>query len=126
MINLQIYHVFDDDTVHKFALTYSEFGIFLKSFDSMKEDCIDTFRLENRLYHTAKEYVDDVVSFDNLGIGNFYGIFKAYFLICSIIFIVFMIHLTINFILSRKKRIRRWTIEVSNYLNFQRFVGLKN
>ena len=90
---------------------YSESGVFLKSFDSLKKDSIDFFTKETQLYRTAKEYVDDVVSFDNLGIGNFNGIFKVYFLFCLIVSVVFLIYLTINFILSRVERIRRWKSE---------------
>ena len=126
MINLHYYHVLDEDFVHKVISMYSESGVFLKSFDLLKKNCINTFRQGNRLYHTAKEYVDDVVSFDNLGIGNFNGIFKVYFLFCSIVFIVFLIHLTINFILSREERIRSWETGLRIYLNFQRFVNIKN
>ena len=121
MTNLHIYHVFDGDFAEKGFLMYSESGQFLKSFDLIKKNCIDSFRKENRLYHTTKEYVDDVVSFDNLGIGNFYGIFIAYFLFCSIVLIVFVIHLTSNFILSGRCR-----FEFRNYISFQRFVNMKN
>ena len=118
MTNEHFYHVLDEDFVHKIFLMYSEAGIYLKLFDSIKKNSFEYFIKENRIYRTPKEYVDDVVSFDNLGIGNFYGIFKVYFFVCSI---VFGIHLTINCMLSRRRR-----IEFIIYLNFQRFVNVKN
>ena len=134
MTNLHLYNVLDEDFVHKFFLMYTESGIYLGSLDSLKKDCFNFIMKENRLYRTPKAYVDDVVSFDNLGIGNFYGIFKAFFLFCSLVLIVFVIHLiiiiinliTIKFILTRKKIIRRWAIDSTIYLNFQRLVNLKN
>ena len=115
MTNLHMYNVLDEDLIHKYVLLYTESGIYLGSLDSFKKDCINFIMKENRFYHTTKAYVDDVVSFDNLVIGNFSGIFKAFFLFCSLISIVFVIHLiiiiinliTIKFILTRKKRIRR-------------------
>ena len=110
MTNEHFYHVLDEDFVHKIISMYLEAGIFLESSDSIKKNSIEYFKKDNRFYHTAKEYVDDVISFDNLGIGNFYGIFKVYFFVCSI---VFVLHLTINCILSRRKRIRRWTAKIS-------------
>ena len=105
MTNLHYYHVFDEDFIHNFSLAYTEFGFLLNSQDEIRTNCIDFMRKENRFYHTAKEYVDDVVSFDNLGIGNFYGIFKIYLAFCSMLLIAFLIHSMANFILSRRRRI---------------------
>ena len=113
--------MFDEDFVHKLILMYTESGLFVNALNEIKRSCTDSFMKDHRLYHTAKEYVDDVFSFDNLEIGNFYGIFKAYFVFSSIVLIVFVIHLIINFILSRKRR-----IEFVIYLTFQRFVNMKN
>ena len=111
MTNLYIYHVLDEDFAHKIFLMHTESGLFVRLFDEMKRNCINFVMKENRIYRTTKEYIDDVVSFDNLGIGNFNGIFKLYFVLCSIISIVFVIHLTIKFILSRSASIRRWTTD---------------
>ena len=126
MTNLHMYNVLDEDFVHKFFFMYTESGIYLGSLDSLKKDCFDFIMKDNRIYHTTKAYVDDVFSFDNLGIGNFYGIFKAFFLFCSLVLIIFVIHLFTNFILLRKKRIKKWTNEFRIYLNFQRFVNMKD
>ena len=121
MINLHFYHVLDEDYFHKISLMYLESGLFINAFDSMKKSSTDFMRKENRLYNTPKEYVDDVVSFDNLGIGNFYGIFKAYFVFCSIVLIIFVIHSIVSLILSRRRG-----IDLLIYLNFQKFVNMKN
>ena len=121
MTNLHIYHVLDDDHNYKFSLMYTESGLFMNTLDEIKKKSSDFFKKENRFYQTAKEYVDDLVSFDNLGIGNFYGIFKIYFAFCSIVSIVFVVHSMVNFILSRREQ-----IEFIIYRNFQRFVSLKN
>ena len=121
MTNLYIYNVLDEDFIHKLALAYTESGLYTNSLVEIKRNAIDFIRKENRLYHTAKEYVDDVVSFDNLGIGNFYGIFKIYFAFCLIVLIVFVVHSMVNFILSRGEQ-----IELIIYRNFQRFVNMKN
>ena len=121
MTNEHFYHVLDQYSFQNVFSMYMESGLLINAFDSMKRNCINFIMKENRFYRTHKEYVDDVVSFDNLGIGNFYGIFKAYFVFCSIVLTVFVIHLIINFILSRRGR-----IEFIIYLNFQRFVNMKN
>ena len=122
MTNLYFYHVLDEEFFRKVSIGYMESGLFVDTFDTIKKMSNDFFMKENRIYHTVKEYVDDLISFDNLGIGNFYGIFKMYFLVCSIISIVFVIHLIINDILSRSAR--RWTTEFIIYSNFQRFVNI--
>ena len=109
MMNLHFYHVLDEDFAHKIFLMYTESGIFVDTFDTVKKRSTDFIMKENRFYRTPKEYVDDFVSFDNLGIDNFYGIFKACFVFCSLISIVFVIHLIIKFILSRSASIRRWS-----------------
>ena len=62
----------DEDFVYKITLMYTEAGIYLDSFNSLKKGSIAFFRKGNRFYQTVKEYVDDVVSFDNLRIGNFH------------------------------------------------------
>ena len=108
-----------------FFSMYMESGLLINAFDSMKRNCINFIMKENRFYRTHKEYVDDVVSFDNLGIGNFYGIFKAYFVFCSLISIVFVIHLIIMFILSKRASIRRWTADFF-YQILKRFLIIKN
>ena len=125
MMNLHIYHVLDEDYAHKIFLMYTESGIFVDTFDTIKKRSTDFVMKENRLYRTPKEYVDDFVSFDNLGIGNFYGIFKAYFVFCSLISIVFVIHLIIKFILSRSASIRRWSTDPLDLI-LQRFLIMKN
>ena len=101
MTNLHCYNVLDEDFVYKITLMYTEAGIYLDSFNSLKKGSIDFFRKGNRFYQTVKEYVDDVVSFDNLGIANFHGIFKVHFLFCSIVLFGFVIHLMINFIIKK-------------------------
>ena len=116
-----MYNVLDQDFVHKLFLMYTESGMFIHSQSEMKRNSLNFIMKENRIYRTTKEYVDDVVSFDNLGIGNFYGIFKAYFAFCSVILIVFVLHLIIKFILSKRNR-----IEFIIYLNFQRLMNIKN
>ena len=118
--NKYFYHVLDEDYFHQISLMHSEGGLFINILDSIKEDSINFFKKENRLYHTTKEYVDDVVSFDNLGIGNFNGIFKIYFAFCFIILLVFVIQLIINFISSRKERNRRWTTEFTSIREFKK------
>ena len=125
MTNEHFYHVLDQYSFQNIFSMYMEAGLFINAFDSMKRNCINFIMKENRFYRTHKEYVDDVVSFDNLGIGNFYGIFKAYFVFCSIVLIVFVIHLIINFILSRSASIRRWTTDSFNLI-LQRFLIMKN
>ena len=84
----------DEDFAHKLFLMYTESGFYVKLIDQVKKSCVDFIRKENRFYRTLKEYVDDLISFDNLGIGNFYGIFKSYFVFCSIMLIIFVIHHT--------------------------------
>ena len=125
MMNLHIYNVLDEDFAHEIFLMYTESGLFVDTFDTIKKRSTDFVMKESRLYRTPKEYVDDFVSFDNLGMGNFYGIFKAFFLFCSLISIVFVIHLIIKFILSRSASIRRWTTD-SFDLILQRFLIMKN
>ena len=120
MMNQHIYHVLDEDFAHKIFLMYTESGIFVDTFDTIKKRSTDSFMKENRLYHTPKEYVDSFVSFDNLGIGNFNGIFKIYFAFCFIILLVFVIQLIINFISSRKERNRRWTTEFTSIREFKK------
>ena len=102
--NLHFYHVLDEEFAYRNSLANMEVGLYIKLLDDIKKNSIDFIRNENRLYRTAKEYVDDVVSFDNLGIGNFNGIFKVCFLFYSLISIVFIIHLINKFILSIIKR----------------------
>ena len=122
MTNLHIYNVLDEENlVHKMFLMYSEAGIFTSLLEEMKINSVGFFRKENRLFHTAKEYVDDMVSFDNLGIGNFYGIFKLYFAFCSLVLVVFVVHSMANSILSRRRR-----TDFIICLNFQSFVNIKN
>ena len=111
----------DEDFVYKMFLTHTEAGLFVNLYNEIKRNCVGFFNKQNRFYRTTKEYVDDVVSFENLGIGNFYGIFKMYFAFCSIVLIVFVLHLIIKFILSRKHR-----VEFIIYLNFQRLLNMKN
>ena len=121
MTNLYIYHVLDENLIYKVFLMYTEAGMYVRLTDQIKRSCTDFFMKENRLYNTLKDYVDDVISFDNLGIGNFNGILKTYFVFCSIVLIVFVIHLIIDFILSRLEN-----FEFIIYPNFQRFVNMKN
>ena len=125
MMNQHIYHILDEDFAHKIFLMYTESGIFVDTFDTIKKRSTDFVMKESRLYRTPKEYVDDFVSFDNLGMGNFYGIFKAFFLFCSLISIVFVIHLIIKFILSRSASIRRWKTDYFDLI-LQRFLIMKN
>ena len=125
MMNLHVYHVLDEDFAHKIFLMYTESGIFVDTFDTIKKRSTDFVMKENRLYRTPKEYVDDFVSFDNLGIGNFNGIFTAYFVFCSLISIVFVIHLIIKIILSRRASIRRWKTDYFDLI-LQRFLIMKN
>ena len=121
MKNLYFYHVLNENFAYKMFLTYTEAGFFINLYDEMKRNSLNFIMKENRLYRTTKEYVDDVVSFDNLGIGNFYGIFKAYFAFCLLALIVFVLHLIIKFILSKRHR-----IEFIIYLNFEKLVNMKN
>ena len=100
---------------------YSESGLFANFVEVIKRKCMEYIMKKNRIYRTPGEYVDDLVSFDNLEIGNFYGIFRSYFVFCSIVFIVFIVHSMVNFILSRRRR-----IEFIIYLTVQRLVNLKN
>ena len=116
-----MYNVLDQDFAHKLFLMYTEFGIFIHWQFEIQRKCNEIIMKQNRFYHTTKEYVDDVISFDNLGIGNFYGIFKAYFLFCLLVLIVFVLHIIIKFILSKRKR-----IAFILYLNFQRLMNIKN
>ena len=119
--NLHVYHVLGEDFANKIFLMYTEAGFFINLLDEIKRGSIDYIMKENRVYRTPKEYVDDMVSFDNLGIGNFYGIFEAYFVFCLIVFIVFVIHSIVNFTLSRKEK-----VEFIIYLTVQGFVKMKN
>ena len=121
MTNLYFYHVLDEEFFRKVSIGYMESGLFVDTFDTIKKMSNDFFMKENRIYHTVKEYVDDLISFDNLGIGNFYGIFEAYFVFCLIVFIVFVIHSIVNFTLSRKEK-----VEFIIYLTVQGFVKMKN
>ena len=100
---------------------YSESGLFANFVEVIKRKCMEYIMKKNRIYRTPGEYVDDLVSFDNLGLGNFYGIFRAYLVFCLIVFIAFVVHLMAKFILSRRRR-----IEFTIYLNYQRLVNLTN
>lgn len=112
--NLHIYHVFDEDFIRKVMIMYTEGGLFVNLMNSLKQNALTYFRRENRVYFTVKEYIDDVVTFDNLVIDNFYNIFKLYFSFCSTVLLGFVIHVIIDFIYClkmgnrrRKRRIKR-------------------
>lgn len=95
----------EKDIVERFypkLIAYTEAGIPVQLRKSIRQNS-DAFYMVNKIYRTLEQFSDDNSKFDVLVVENFKYLFLTFFLFCSIVFLIFVLHnLYVRFIYSVK------------------------
>ena len=73
--------------------SYTESGLFVALLQNFRLNAFLIFNINNRIYSTITEFIDDNTKFDNLSFGNFKMVFEFFFSLCLVLLFVFVVHL---------------------------------
>lgn len=78
---------------------YTENGLYSKGFDCVDQVARESCRRAKvKMIETVEEFIDEQSGFSDLVLENFRFIFTYYFVLCSLVFIAFLIHHLIKFV----------------------------